>query len=74
VSCPTKPVSTVLDSRLVRWCEQANSISDAQFGFQMGHFTVDAIFILQHVIHNLLNNGKQLCCAFIDIRKAFDSV
>jgi hypothetical protein len=58
----------------VRWCEQTNSISDAQFGFQKGRSTVDAIFILQNVIQHFLNNGKQLFCAFIDLKKAFDSV
>jgi hypothetical protein len=74
VSCLTKLFSTVMNDRLVLWCEKANIISDAQFGFRKGCSTVDAIFILQNIVQHFLHNGKKLYCAFVDLKKAFDSV
>ena len=56
------------------WCENNNVISDAQFGFQKGKSTIDAIFILKCMIDKLLNSNERLYCAFIDRKKAFDSV
>ena len=36
--------------------------------------TVDTIFVLHCVISHMLNEGKQLYCAFIDFTKAFDYI
>ena len=49
-------------------------ISDAQFGFRKGRSTVDAIFVLNAVVSKCLNENKRLACAFIDFKKAFDSI
>ena len=50
------------------------TISDAQFGFKKNCSTVDALFVLTSVVQNYLNNNKRLYCAFVDLKKAFDSV
>ena len=36
--------------------------------------SIDAIFILKYIIDKKLNNKKKLYCAFLDLKKAFDSV
>ena len=49
-------------------------ITDAQFGFKPKCGTRDAIFTLHSIISSCLSKGKRLYCAFIDFKKAFDSV
>ena len=74
ISCFAKLFTSVINNRLKTW-EQENEIStDAQFGFKTNHSTIDAIFILKYLIDKKLNDKKNLYCAFIDLKKAFDSV
>ena len=49
-------------------------ITDEQTGFRKGYSTVDNAFVLHSVIHRHLNKSKIVYAAFIDFRKAFDSV
>ena len=52
-----------------------NRISEAQAGFREDHSTVENAFILRAVIEkNLSRKGLILYTAFVDLRKAFDSV
>ena len=64
----------MLNKRLTDWAESNNVSSDSQFGFRRGCSTTDAIFVLYSVIQKILNEKKRLYCAFVDFRKAFDSV
>ena len=65
---------SVISNRLKIW-EQENEIcTDAQFGFKTNQSTNDAIFILKYIIDKNLNSKKKLYCAFIDLKKACDSV
>ena len=50
-----------------------NVISDCQFGFRKGCSTTDASFVLHNFIQKTLNNRGHLYCAFVDLKKAFDS-
>ena len=71
----TKLFSTILDTRLRNWSETNNLITDYQFGFRQNRSTTDCIFILQSIIHKILNKEKKrLYCAFVDFKKAFDLV
>ena len=49
-------------------------MSDAQFGFRKKRSTVDANFVLHNLIENLLHDKMRIPCAFVDLKKAFDSV
>ena len=51
-----------------------NILSDSQFGFRKGRSTTDAIFVLNAIIKKILNEKGRLFCAFIDLKRAFDSV
>jgi hypothetical protein len=58
----------------VTFCEENQSISDAQFGFKKGCSTTDAIFALNTIIEHYLNHNNRLYVSFIDLQKCFDSV
>ena len=74
VSHVGKLFTSLINTRLLKWSEEHNVLSDAQFGFKPGFGTTDAIFALHSLISNTLRKGKQLYCCFIDYIKAFDSV
>ena len=69
-----KNFTSILTKRVENWANDNNIISDAQFGFRKGCSTTDAIFVLQSLIENFLSRKLRLYCAFIDLKKAFDSV
>ena len=74
ISCFAKLFTSVINNRLKIWQKENEISSDAQFGFKSNHCTTDAIFILKYLIEKQLNDKKKLYCAFIDLKKAFDSV
>ena len=51
-----------------------NVLVEEQAGFRKGYSTTDHIFNLKRLIDLYLFRGKKLYCAFIDYKKAFDSV
>jgi hypothetical protein len=62
----------VLNTRLRFWAEGNDVFNDAQFGFRCNRSTTDSVFVLQSKIITALAQRKQLFCAFIDFKKAFD--
>jgi hypothetical protein len=74
MSCVSKLFTRILNVRLTNWSRQNDRLSDAQFGFKEGVGTVDAIYVLHSIISKYMSNGKRLYCAFVDFKKAFDSV
>ena len=69
-----KCFTSILNKRVNDWVENNNIVSDAQFGLRKGRSSVDAILVLNAVIQKILNEKKRLYCAFIDLKKAFDSI
>ena len=70
-----KCYTTILNKRLYEWLEDNNKITETQAGFRKGHSTTDQFFTLYSIIHKCLSKqGGKLYVAFIDLRKAFDSV
>ena len=74
ISCLEKIFTSVINNRLLKWSNENNIVTDAQFGFKPGYGTSDAIFSLHTVISKVLSSKKKLYCCFVDYRKAFDSV
>ena len=74
VSCFAKLYTAILNNRLKQWSSENEVITDAQFGFKSNHSTIDAIFILKHLIDTHIQSREKLYCAFIDLKKAFDSI
>ena len=70
----SKIFTGILNKRLTAWTDTQEIITDDQAGFRKGYSTVDNAFVLHSVIHRHLNKSKKVYAAFIDFRKAFDSV
>ena len=64
----------ILNERLKVWSDTHNIITEEQAGFRKGYSTIDNAFILQTLIQKYLTKKRKLYVAFIDFRKAFDSV
>lgn len=69
-----KVFTSVINTRLNKMSDEFRLISDSQGGFRKGYSAQDNIFILHSLISLYLSSGKKLYCAFIDFRKAFDTV
>ena len=74
LSCLSKLFTTILNNRITKFCEDHSVISDAKFGFKKGLSTSDATFTLLNIVQNFLNENKRLYCAFVDLKKCFDSI
>ena len=69
-----KCYTTILNKRLYEWSED-NKIVETQAGFRKGYSTTDYVFTLYAITQKYLSRpGGKLYVAFIDLRKAFDSV
>ncbi|RUM94525.1 MAG: hypothetical protein DSZ28_02740, partial [Thiothrix sp.] len=64
----------IVQSRLQKFVEKRGIIVEEQSGFRKGYSTVDNVFVLHGIIDKYLSRRKKLYIAFIDFRKAFDSV
>ena len=74
-SALAKLFSIILLNRLTKYINQEKLISVKQIGFMKGTGTSDHIFLLQTIIEKVVRKGrKRLYAAFIDFKKAYDTV
>ena len=70
-----KLFSLILLKRLLKYIDENNLISKKQIGFMKGSRTSDHIFLLQTIIAKVVKKNKsKLYAAFIDFKKAYDTV
>jgi hypothetical protein len=69
-----KIFSMVLNTRGNKWAETNGKRAVGQFGFRPNRSTADAAFVLRHTVEVYQSRKKPVYCAFIDFRKAYDSV
>lgn len=69
-----KLFNSILNNRLTKYFENNKTLSKYQTGFRAKHRTSDNLFILKSLIENFVKKKKELYIAFIDLRKAFDSI
>ena len=74
LSCVGKFFTLLLNDRLKYFVDENKTLFDEQIGFRKGHSTIDHIFTLHSVVNWYLHKRKRLYLAFIDYKKAFDSV
>ena len=75
LSCLGKLFTSVINARLNKYADEVKLINENQTGFRKGYSTVDHIFLLKNFIDIFVKNGNQkLYCAFVDYKKAFDTV
>lgn len=70
----SKLLEKIINSRLIKYLEDKNIISDNQFGFRKGKSTDDAVSTLTNFIAQKLDEGKKCIAIFLDLAKAFDTV
>ena len=76
LSVISKIFTSILNKRLYRWAEENNKISEEQAGFRKSYSTTDHIFTLYTMVNSCLfgTRRSKLYVAFIDYKKAFDTV
>ena len=65
---------SVLNSRLTSWSDENHKLEDEQNGFRKGKSTTDHISSLMNIIDTRKKLKKSTFCAFIDFKKAYDSI
>ena len=65
---------SILTDRLNSWAEDNQIIVEEQAGFRKGYSTVDNIFVLHSIIQHYLQRKRKVYVAFVDFKKAFDTV
>ena len=71
---PGKILEKIVHSRLTDYFDQTNFISENQGGFRKGFSTTSIIADLTDDLFNGINEGLTTMAAFIDLKKAFDTV
>ena len=76
LSVVSKVFTAILNKRLYAWAENEEKISKQQAGFREGYSTIDHIFTLITMVKSKLDSrrGGKVYVAFIDYKKAFDTV
>jgi hypothetical protein len=72
ISCISKTYSSIINNRIMQFCDDHNLLVDEQNGFRKDRSCDDHIFSLTSIVENRLNEDKNTFCAFIDLEKAFD--
>ena len=75
LSCLGKLFTSIINFRLNKYANEVNLINENQTGFRKSYSTLDHIFLLNNIIDILVKKCDQkLYCAFVDYKKAFDTV
>ena len=69
-----KVYCSILNKRLSKWVENEHILSDCQYGFRRGRSTIDHLTSLTTIIECRKAQRKSTFAAFIDLRKAYDSI
>ena len=64
----------IITKRLTKISEEKQWIPQFQNGFRRGRSTINNLIILQQEIHAAFKDKKYMATAFLDIKKAYDSV
>ena len=69
-----KHYCSILNSRLSSWVESNDKLSDEQNGCRKGRSTTDHVLSLNNIIDSRKKNRLSTYCAFIDFKKAYDTI
>ena len=74
MSCLGKLFTAILNTRINAFLENSGLLGAEQAGFRSGYSTIDHIYFLHSLLDMYLEKRKRIYCAFLDFRKAFDSI
>ena len=69
-----KLYSSVINDRLSKWVENSDILVDEQNGFRKKRSTIDHLSSVTNLIETRKKLKRSTFCAFIDLKKAYDSV
>jgi hypothetical protein len=71
----SKVYISILNKRITKWVTDNTILNESQAGFRKGYTTTDNIFTLCAIIQKYISKKKcKIYVAFVDFKKAFDSV
>ena len=70
----SKVYSSILSVRINNYCDILNIFVEEQNGFRQNRSCIDHIFSISTIVKNYICDYKHVFCAFIDFKKAFDSI
>ena len=73
-SCLGKLFNKVINARLLKYIDSRNLINENQIGFKRNSRKSDHILTLKSIIDFQMSKKEKVFAAFIDLRKAFDTV
>ncbi|XP_071959459.1 uncharacterized protein [Antedon mediterranea] len=73
-SCVSKVFTRIISNNISKFLESNNILSEIQGGFRKDHRCDDHIFTLKCIASTRQAEGKNTYMAFLDFRKAFDTV
>ena len=73
-SCVSKIFNRIVANSISNFVENNNILSEVQGGFRKNHRCEDHVFTLKSIAATRLAENKQTYMAFLDFRKAFDTV
>ena len=71
---PGKMLEKIVHKHISKFWEENNFLTQNQGGFRKGHSTVSTIADLTDDLFKEINRGNTTLAAFVDLRKAFDTV
>ena len=74
MSTVAKLFTSIINSRLNKFCEDNDMINDEQNGFRKLRSCIDHIYVLTSIIKNRLLQKKSTFVSFVDFSKAFESI
>ena len=74
LSCLGKLFTSIINNRIAYYFDVCNLMGEEQAGFREDYCTLDHTFVLYCLVDLYLSQKKKIYCAFIDYKKAFDSV
>ena len=74
LSCLGKLFTSCLNFRINEYLKENDILGYEQAGFREEHSTIDHVFTLHAIIEYYKVKNKQLYCAFVDYKKAFDTI
>ena len=74
LSCVFKVYTSILNNRLMNFCEDNNLIVEEQNGFRRKRSCNDHLYSFSSIVRNRINQGLDTYTCFVDFQKAFDWV
>ena len=74
LSVPYKIFSKILNQLIIEWLEDNDVLAEEQCGFRAGRGTMEQVINLSTIVETRQKMGESTFAAFIDFKKAYDSI